>query len=283
MVEATDAATLVPTADSPSEPSPSPAPDPALQPAVQDDPGREGSAASPDGGEPTGDEGGAPDPAAQLTALGEHVAEIKEAATKEGHDAALKRMDGHGRQQTVELRTIAQAMPAIAKGLTALEKRARDGEPAAIEEYDELLTKHGERIDTFTGFTYHAGGVAGWIGLLGGLDDTGELAKEFGPRLQAVGNQDFDPTLMADIKEHITKAAVKAALETDRPKTAKQTRSNYDAEIRQMARGDTKPPASPTGSAAGGAGQPRDETEARNLHAKGEWSTAELQTWMASH
>ncbi len=253
MVEESAAATITPTADPPSEPSDTPAPDPALQQAAQGDTGREGDAAPPEGGDADGGDGGdTPDPAAQLTALAEHVKEREEAATKVGQDAAHKRMDGHLRNQTAHLRTVAESMPAIAKGLTALEKRARDGDPGAIEEYDELLTKHGERIDTFTGYTYHAGGVAGWIGLLGGLDDSGELAKEFGPRLQAVGNQDADPTLMADIKEAMTGAAKEQWEKTERPKMEAQIRKNVEAELRQEGRNGNSPPAAPKGGAGGG-------------------------------
>ena len=282
MVDESAAATITPTADPPSEPSDTPAPDPALQQAAQGDTGREGDAAPPEGGDADGgDDGDTPDPAAQLTALAEHVKEREEAASKVGQDAAHKRMDGHLRNQTAHLRTVAESMPAIAKGLTALEKRAREGgDSATIEEYDELLTKHGERIDTFTGYTYHAGGVAGWIGLLGGLDDSGELAKEYGPRLQAVGNQDADPTLMADIKEAITGAAKEQWEKTERPKMEAQIRKNVEAELRQEGRNGNSPPAAPKGGGGGGSAQPRNETEARNLHATGKWSTAQMREYL---
>ncbi|MCH8900826.1 MAG: hypothetical protein IIC88_00830 [Chloroflexi bacterium] len=79
------------------------------------------------------------------------------------------------------------------------------------------------------------------------------------PRIQNVANNDSDPTLLDDMVEAITGAAVKAALEADRPKTAKQARANYDAEIRQLTRDGSKPPAAPKGSAGGGAKYTREQ------------------------
>ena len=50
-----------------------------------------------------------------------------------------------------------------------------------------------------------------------------------------------------------TDAEVETAQEADRPKTGKQARDKQAAELRNLARQDGAPPATPNGSAAGGA------------------------------
>lgn len=268
MTDDPEAAIATPTADPPSKPSIDPMP-----PSAQDDPAqapsRDADPAPPDGGKPAGepaDDGAAPPPAwAALTTEQEvfdheslqSLHEERDAASiKKGRAEAQGRMQPEIQRQAHLLNGIDQATSELSGALLELRDAANDNEgPVSLKELDKLLTKHGATVDTLGGIDRQRFAVAGWSGIISdlgkeaGVDD---LAERFSERLAGLMQRVPDPTLIPDILEALTGAAVKAALTTDRPKTAKQTRENYDTELRQLERNGTKPPAKPTGSAGGG-------------------------------
>ena len=278
---------ITPTADPPPQPSADLAPDPAPQPAAQAEPGREESPAPAEGGEPTGGDGdGTPTPAAQLTALAEHVKEREKAATEKGRSETHSRMQPFLQQQTGHLRRIDESTATIAEELVTLKERAEDPEDTSVsmKDYNALLTKHKEMFPALSEQKYTAGwwgGLSNMVGAIGKHLGDDKIVEQFTPRFQAVANNDSDPTIVEDFVDAITAAAVKAALETDRPKTAKQARDNQAAEIRQMARNGTPPPAASAGN-AGGAKRTVKDIEKMTAEQIAEIPKDELMAIMAS-
>ena len=256
---ADDPAIIAPTVNPPSEPSIAPTPPPAQDDPVRD-PGRENGAAPAEGGEPTGGDGGigTPDAASQLTALAEHVKEREKAAAETGRKETQSRMQPFLQQMTGHARRIDESTASIAEELVALKDRAEDPDDTGVsmKDYNALLTKHKDMFPALGNYRQNAGwwgALNNMVGAIGKHLGSDEFVEQFTPRFQALANNDTDPTIVADMVEAIASAAVKTALEADRPKTAKQARDNQAAELRNMARQDGAPPATPNGSAAGGA------------------------------
>lgn len=260
--------TLTPTADPPSEPSTDLAPPPA-QVSPSQVSGRDVDPAPAEGGEPTGDDGGTPDAASQLTALAEHVQEQKDAAHKSGRKEAQSRMQPEMQRQAQLLAGIDQATSETSSALIDLRDAAQEegGGPVSLKEFDKLLTKHAATINTLGGIDQQRFGVAGWVGMVNDLGiEAGveNMNEQFSERLTGLMKQVPDPTVIPDIVDAITDAKVKAALEKERPKWEKQVRENMAAESRNEQRNGQPAPAKPTG---GGGGKPPDLNTVKGINA----------------
>jgi len=253
---------------------------------------------------PEGEEGGVePEPPAWASvsdaeALFEHESiqplyeerlnAARETAKKEGHSDAHRRMQTLFERQSQDLGEIKANADRFTREWQRL-TRAKDetGNPAVDPaRLQDLLD---DNAGVFAKIAEVVNGDANWVGAMQLVNTLAqamkspEFGQDFGPRLDRFRRGLEDQGLFAEMVEAIATGA-KKPLQQELAEAKAQIKRLED-DVRASKRNSQPPPAEPGGGAtrAAGSAWPRNETEARNLHATGQWTTRQMREWLRTN